>query len=49
MNNPLGMAGATVVIAAEKGMPHRQSLRLLLAGAFFLLALLWCLVSSGSF
>jgi predicted metal-binding membrane protein len=48
MNSPLWMAGAAVVIAAEKGMPHHHGLRLWLAGAFFLLALLWCLFSSGS-
>jgi hypothetical protein len=37
------MAGATVVIAAEKIVPHRRGLMAWLAGAFFLCALLWCL------
>jgi predicted metal-binding membrane protein len=46
MNNLLWMVGATVVIAAEKAVPHRRGLVVVFAGAFFLCALLWCLFSS---
>ena len=48
MNNLLWMAGTTVVIAAEKIVPHRRGLIVWLAGAFFLCALLWCLFSAVS-
>lgn len=46
MNNLLWMAGATVVIAAEKVVPYRRGLVMWLAGVFFLFALLWCLFST---
>jgi predicted metal-binding membrane protein len=41
MNNLLWMAVATVAIAAEKVVPCRRGLVVLLAGVFFLGALLW--------
>jgi predicted metal-binding membrane protein len=47
MSSLLWMIGATVVIAAEKIAPGR-SLSLLLAGVFFLLAILWCVFSTVS-
>jgi predicted metal-binding membrane protein len=44
MSNLLWMAGATVVIAVEKMVP-RRGLMVVLAGVFFLFALLWCFFS----